>query len=167
MTYHQLCIKQSCAAIGTGPKREGRDGMERQAWHFYIGEALAYFLQHYTAHVYANTAEEEKVPPSPYKYGCRCDLNQLNSAAVCEISFLCKWHYIKELFSVQAALWMHSLLDHNQMKWVTDNMQDQTENLASAHSSKSAKIPADAKATISMATGYCSIRSKSNSWRLL
>lgn len=39
--------------------------------------------------------------------------------------------------------------------------------LASAHSSKSVKIPADAKATISMATGYCSIRSKSNSWRLL
>lgn len=33
--------------------------------------------------------------------------------------------------------------------------------------SKFARIPADARATISIATGYCRIGSKSNSWRLL
>lgn len=63
----------------------------------------------------------------------------------------------------QAALWMHFLHDHNQIKWFTD----QSENSASAHSSESVKITVDAETTISMATGYCSIRSKSNSWRLL
>lgn len=46
-------------------------------------------------------------------------------------------------------------------------MRDQSEILAAARGSKSVKIPADAKAAISIATRYCSIKSKSDPSKLL
>lgn len=51
-----------------------------------------------------------------------------------------------------------------QMKRFANNGQEPSEDLAAAHCSL--RLLRDASAAISMATGYCSIRSKSNSWRL-
>lgn len=55
-----------------------------------------------------------------------------------------------------------------QMKRFANNGQEPSEDLAAARCSLEnlLRLLRDASAAISMATGYCSIRSKSNSWRL-
>lgn len=51
--------------------------------------------------------------------------------------------------------------------FIAIRLNESETNLALARSLKSVRIPADARASISIATGYYSIRSKSDSWRLL
>lgn len=128
MTYHQLCIKQSCAAI-VGPESKGMGGTERerQAWQFYIGEAEGQYIY---MQIRNRNAEFSHLP------GCRCAVKP-DSAALwgicssafcyqkcvfCDSTFQSFFQYFK-----QAALQMHFLHDHNQKKWVKDNMWNSQE----------------------------------------
>lgn len=126
------------------------------AWSFYIGKA--------EGQCYTCKYTEEKKGSHIYKYGCRC---AVKADLLCfafivtknkeAIFYIPNRHHLECTFSIITTKWSESqtICPVSQRTWEL------------AHGSKSVKIPADAKATISMATGYCSIGSKSNSWRLL
>lgn len=129
MTYHRLCIEQSSAAAETGPERNGG------GWNTSTAATVLHIRGIWMCLCsliweYANTPWRESALTWLYQW-LQVHSEQLQWVKLASFEIKTLWvffHYYK-----QAALWVHLIPNNNHMKWVIDDMLDQTENMVPAH----------------------------------